>query len=211
MLTNSIMKKLIYLIACVTLLSGCGLTKNSGSVVISREEGRNLEGDKVMIETVQLHGIEMVETLNAAGNDIIKRPYKWWAGTATADNRQIAIEMAQSEAYSTISRVLNNAVVTSSERGAIANQGRVQMALKSYWEQVSTSLQRAGEPVGQTIVEYNRKTKMYTVTAKVGVSGEQFNALLEEAGNFRPSDLNETELQEFIQVNNDIIEAARGN
>lgn len=204
------MKRLITILTCTLLLSSCGSTK-SDSIVISREKGTNLEGEKVVIETVQLHGIEMVEALNAEGTDIVKVPYKWWAGTATADNRQIAIEMAQSEAYATISRVLSNAVLTHSERGAVVNQGAVAMALKSYWEQVSSSLQKGCEPFGTATVEYNPATRMYTVTAKVGVKGEQFNTLLTQAGNHRPTNLTEAEMEEFISINNDIIEAARGN
>ena len=204
------MKRLIVILACTALLSSCGSTK-SDSIVISREKGTNLEGEKVVIETVQLHGIEMVEALNEEGTDIVKVPYKWWAGTATADNRQIAIEMAQSEAYATISRVLSNAVLTHSERGAVVNQGAVAMALKSYWEQVSSSLQKGCEPIGTATVEHNPATRMYTVTAKVGVKGEQFNTLLTQAGNYRPTNLTEAEMKEFISINNDIIEAARGN
>ena len=204
------MKRLITILACAALLSSCGSTK-SNSIVISREKGTNLEGEKVVIETVQLHGIEMIEALNADGTDIIKVPYKWWAGTATADNRQIAIEMAQSEAYATISRVLSNAVLTHSERGAVVTQGAVAMALKSYWEQVSSSLQKGCEPIGTATVEYNPATRMYSVTAKVGVKGEQFNTLLAQAGSYRPTNLTDAEMEEFININNDIIEAARGN
>lgn len=204
------MKRVIAIFACATLLCACGST-NQDSIIVSREKATNLEGEKVVIETVKLHGIEMVEALNEDGTDIVKVPYKWWAGTATADNRQIAIEMAQSEAYATISRVLSNAVLTHSERGAVVNQGAVQMALTSYWEQVSTSLQKGCEPMGNATVEWNPATQMYTVTAKVGVKGEQFNTLMAQAGNYRPQNLTEEQLKEFISINNDIIEAARGN
>lgn len=209
------MKKEFIIVAVMALLvSSCGTTKQvvmAPAVESTRTTTTSLEGEKVVSETVKLTGIEMADALNDDGTDMIKRPYKWFAGIGKADNKQVAIELSQREAYATISRVLNNAVLDQSERGNVANNGRVQQALTSYWKQVSASVERACEPFGNTTVEYNPSTKMYEATSKVGIRGDRFNQLLNTAGNFKPSDLTGEELEQFIQTNKSIMEAAKGN
>lgn len=209
---NKLLKAcLISLVAIVT--TSCGTSKKAMTPAIesSRNTAISLEGDKVVSETIKLTGIEMAEALNDDGTDMIMRPYKWFAGIGKADNKQVAIELAQREAYATISRVLNNAVLDQSERGNVANNGRVQQALTSHWKQVSTSLEKACEPFGNTTIEYNPSTRMYEATSKVGIRGDRFNQLLNTAGNFKPSDLTDTELEQFININKSIMETARGN
>ncbi len=208
------MKKIFTMaVAATMLLSSCGTTKQATlapAVESSRKTVTNLEGQKVTAETVKLSGIEMVDALNEDGTDMIKRPYKWFAGIGKADNKQVAIELAQREAYATISRVLNNAVLDESERGNVANNGRVQQALTSHWKQVSASVEKACEPFGNTTIEYNPSNRMYEATAKVGIRGDRFNQLLNSAGDFKPSDLTGEELDQFITTNKSIMEAARG-
>ena len=195
------------------MASSCKSSKEAivPAVESTRTTTTSLEGLQVVSETVKLSGIEMADALNEDGTDLIKRPYKWFAGIGKADNKQVAIELAQREAYATISRVLNNAVLDQSERGNVANNGRVQQALTSHWEQVSASLQKACEPFGNTSVEYNPSTRMYEATAKVGIRGDRFNQLLNTAGNFKPTNLTGDELEQFIATNKSIMEAARGN
>lgn len=163
------------------------------------------------METVALQGIEMSESLSDDGTEIIRRPFKWYAGQGVADNKQMAVELAQREAYATISRVFNNAVVDDAERGNIANDGKVMQALRSHWEQVSASISKACEPFGETVIEYNPATGMYSVTAKVAVRGDKFFELLDTAGKFEPEDLSPDEVEQFKAVNKSIMEAARGN
>ena len=208
------MKKVYFkVIVYAILLASCGTKQIAMTPTIesTRQTTTNLEGQQVVSETVKLSGVEMVETLNDDGTDMIKRPYKWFAGIGKADNKQVAIEFAQREAYATISRVLNNAVLDNSERGNITNNGRVQQAVNSHWKQVSASLQKACEPFGNTTIEYNPSTKMYEATSKVGIRGDRFNQLLNTAGNFKPSDLSGEELEQFIQTNKSIMETAKGN
>lgn len=190
------------------MLTSCGAGKRSAD--FSREKGKSLEGDKVMVETVRLHGIDEAEVLNEDGTKLIKMPFKWYAGIGTADNKQVAIELAQREAYATISRVLNNIVQDQAQRGNLANNGKVQQALSSYWEQISVSVQNACEPFGETVVEYNPSTRMYNVTAKVGIRGDRFNDLLDTAGKIPENELDKDELDEFIDINKSIMEAAKG-
>ena len=206
------MKKniLIGLVICVSLIS-CGSKKAAPVVESVIKTETNLEGNKVKTEIVKLQGIEMSEALNEEGTAIVQIPYKWYAGIGKADNKQMAIELAQREAYATISRVLNNAVVDQSERGNVANNGKVQQALTSHWKQVSTSLIKACEPYGNAAIEYDPTTRMYSVTAKVAIRGDKFNQLLNTAGNFKPSDLSGDELEQFIETNKSIMEAAKGN
>lgn len=190
------------------MLTSCGAGKRSAD--FSREKGKSLEGDKVMVETVRLHGIDEAEVLNEDGTKLIKMPFKWYAGIGTADNKQVAIELAQREAYATISRLLNNIVQDQAQRGNLANNGKVQQALSSYWEQISVSVQNACEPFGETVIEYNPSTGMYNVTAKVGIRGDPFNDLLDTAGKIPENELDKDELDEFIDINKSIMEAAKG-
>ena len=171
----------------------------------------SLEGTQTRVETIKLSGIEMAEALSEDGTQMIQRPYKWYAGIGKADNKQVAIELAQREAYATISRILTNAVKDNAERGNVANNGKVQQALTSHWEQFSASLQKGCEPFGNTSIAYDQSTRMYTATAKIAIRGDRFNQLLNTAGNFKPSDLSGAELDQFIEINKAIMEAAKGN
>lgn len=207
------MKKVVLFAVSLLVLSSCGTTKSTMAPAVESDikKTTSLEGQQVMSETVKLSGLEMSAALNDDGTALIQRPYKWFAGIGKADNKQVAIEIAQREAYATISRVLNNAVLDESERGNLANNGNVQQAITSHWKQVSTSLQKACEPYGNTTIEYNPSTKMYEATSKVGIRGDRYNQLLQTAGDFKPTDLTGDELEQFIKTNKSIMEAAKGN
>lgn len=204
------MKRVLYVVLSAMLLTACGSQKKIVQEV-SRSKSVSLEGEKVAVETRKMQGIEMAESLDDEGTGMIQRPFKWYAGIGKADNKQMAIELAQREAYATISRVLQNVVKDNAERGNLANNGRVQQALTSHWEQVSMSIQKGCEPFGDVIIEYSPATRMYSVTAKVAVRGDRFNQMLNNAGNFRPDNLSGDELNQFIEVNKAIMEAAKGN
>lgn len=207
------MKKLHLL--CMTMLgalvlASCGSSKNM-AVETRTEKSTSLEGEKIVVETAKLQGIDMVDDLSEDGIKMVKVAYKWYAGIGKANDKQTAIEMAELEARATISRVIENAVLAQSERGSVVNNGDVQKALKSHWQQVSMSIQNVCEPFGETKIEYSPSTKMYTVTQKVGVRGDKFQKMLNNAGNYKPSTLQGDELQQFIEVNKSIMEAAKGN
>ncbi len=203
------MKKLIILSLAAIAFGACASKKAVPEV--KQEKVTSLEGQKVNQETRQLSGITMAEALNEDGTGLIQRPYKWYSGHGKANNKQMAIELAQGEAYATISRVLNSIVETNTKRGNVANNAIVQQALNSYWEQVSMSIQKGCEPFGEAVIEYDSKTGMYSVTAKVGIRGDRFNELLNNAGNYKPANLSGEELQQFIETNKSIMEAAKGN
>lgn len=197
-------------VAAILMLASCGSKKNAA--VESRiDKERNLEGEKVYVETVKYQGTEMIETLNEDGTKMIKVPYKWYAGIGEANDKQTAIEIAELEARATISRIIEEAVLDQSKRGSIVNNGDVQKALQLHWEQVSASIQNGCEPIGDTKIEYNQSKKMYTVTAKVGIRGDRFQQLLNSAGSFKPSSLSGDDLQQFIETNQSIMNAAKGN
>ena len=207
------MKKLHLL--CMTMLgalvlASCGSSKNM-AVQTTTKKSTSLEGEKIVVETAKLQGIDMVDDLSEDGTKMVKVAYKWYAGIGKANDKQTAIEMAELEARATITRVIENAVLAQSERGSVVNNGDVQKALKSHWQQVSMSIQNACEPFGETKIEYSPSTKMYTVTQKVGVRGDKFQKMLNNAGNYKPSTLQGDELQQFIEVNKSIMEAAKGN
>lgn len=191
-------------------LASCGSSKNM-AVQSNIEKQKSLEGENVMVETTKLTGIEMVDDLSEDGTKMIKVPYKWFAGIGKANDKQTAVEMAELEARATISRVIDNAVIAESERGTVANNGEVQKALTSHWKQFSTSLQKSCEPFGDTKIEYSPSTKMYTVTQKVGIRGDKFQQMLNSAGSFKPNTLSGKDLDDFIEANKSIMNAAKGN
>lgn len=207
------MKKNLFILmafAASVCLMGCGTQKQA--VVETRVDNqKSLEGDNVAVETTKMQGIDMVDDLSEDGLSMRKVAYKWYAGIGKANDKQTAVELADREARATISRVVQNMVKDEAERGTVANNGEVQKALKSHWEQVSLSLQSACEPFGDTKIEYNPSTRMYTATAKVGIRGDKFQQMLNNAGNFKPNTLSGKELNDFIETNNSIMNAAKGN
>ncbi len=198
-------KNIMAAVALLALAVACGTPKQA---VVTTTDAN---GQEVIVETVKMQGIEMAKALNDKGTAMIDIPYKWYAGIGTADVKQVAIELAQREAYSTISRVFDMAVEDQAKRGNLANNGTVQQALTSYWKQMSTSVSKYCEPFGDTKVEYNTATRMYTATAKVGLRGDKFNQILNNATNFKPENLSGEELEQFVDTNRKILEAARGN
>ena len=62
-----------------------------------------------------------------------------------------------------------------------------------------------------TKIEYRQATKMYTVTAKVVIKGSRFQELLNSAGSFKPTNLSGDDLQQFIDANQSIMNAVKGN
>lgn len=163
---------------------------------------------KVRAEKSTRTGYQMVDALNEAGTKLEKVAYKWFAGDAEADNKSVAIEMALSEARAEVSRSVLTIAKTEAERGALTNNGKVQQALKTYWNQVSMSVQKGCEPFGDAIVVYNKKTGMYQVRAKVGMRGDLYKEMLRTAGQ-KPTTLSGEELREFEEINASIINAAK--
>lgn len=185
-----------------------GLSTVSSSAQPERSTVRNLEGDNVKQEVTRRTGIEVGDALNEEGTEIIKRPFKWFAGDAKADNKQMAIEIAQSEAYATISKVMDNIVESKIEQGELANNGKVQQAVRSYWKQISQTILKGCEPYGDVVTQFNKKDRMYAVNAKVAIRGDRYKKILADATDYKPANLSATELQSFIATNKEIIEAA---
>lgn len=204
---------MLALVAGVSFLTSCGSKKVAvAPAVESRIKSQtSLEGDKVMVETTKLQGIDMIDDLSEDGLSMRKVAYKWYAGIGKANDKQTAVEFAEREARTTISRIVETMVLDQAERGSLTNNGETQKALTSHWQQVSRSLQNACEPFGETKIEYSPSTRMYTATAKVGMRGDKFQQMLNNAGNFKPTNLSGKELDDFINVNKAIMEAAKGN
>ncbi len=203
------MKKLIGWVLCAALLASANVF--GAELAKKPKKTKSLENESVRTVELETQGIEVVECLSDDGTELIKRPYIWYAGTGTADNKQVALELAQREAYATLSRTLNNAVMDSAERATASLNEKTKIALKSHWEQVSSSLLKGCTPFGNAKVEYNPKTGIYTVTAKIGIRGDQYNKLLKSAGSFEPQDLEKSELEQFLQANQAIIDAVKPN
>ncbi len=158
---------------------------------------------------IKLQGVEQVETLSADGMSMKKMPYRWFAGMAEADNEAAAIEMAQLEAYANVSRIIENLVTSQAERSTVSINGKVETALKSHWEQMSMSIQKACEPFGETEITFNSETGMYNVIAKVGIRGDRYVKILDSAMNAKPEGLSGNDLKDFNEANKTIIDAAK--
>ena len=174
------MKRVIYLAVLAMVAVACGASKNAATTeetVAAKQT--NLKGQEIVTETFVSSGVDMAKTFNEEGTKIVERPFKWFAGIGIADNKQVAKEFAEREAAASVSRTINNAVLDNAKRGTLANNGKVQQALSSYWEQVSTSVQKACEPYGEALITYNKATGMYEVTAKIGIRGDKYVKLLE--------------------------------
>ena len=52
---------------------------------------------------------------------------------------------------------------------------------------------------------------MYNVTAMVGISGYWFNEMITSAVNYKPDNLAGEDMEQFIEINKSIMEAAKGN
>ena len=207
------MKKLHLLgIAMATALAmvSCGGSKNM-AVKSDIEKQRGLEGEKNAVETTRLQGIEMVEALSEDGTKMEKIPYKWYAGIGKADDKQTAIEMAEMEARATISRIINNTVESKIEEAKFTVDGEVHRAVSANWTQVSKSIQNGCEPIGDTRIEYSPSTKMYTATVKVGIRGDKYQQMINNAGAYKPTQLTQEQMDQFIQLNQSIINAAKNN
>lgn len=208
------MKKILFLgVSCLLLLSFSMVNpvmaqQKAVNKEMKRGKVKSLEGGKNKTEVNARTGYEMTEGLNEEGTKLERVAYKWFAGDAEADNKSIAIEMALSEARAEVSRSVLSLLETDGERGALSNNGKVQQALKSYWNQVSMSVQKGCEPFGNAIVEYDKKTGMYRVRAKVGMRGDLYKEMLRTAGQ-KPTTLSGEELREFKEINASIINAAK--
>lgn len=208
------MKKVVFFstiaIAMLPIFS-CGTAKQTTTKLESAHNNvTGLEGNTVVEATIKTSGFENADALSDDGTEIIKRPYKWYLGIGEASDQQMAIEIAQREAYATISRIMNNAVQDETERGKVDTNKQVQEALTSHWSQFSQSLLKACEPFGDATVQYNPSTRLYKAYAKVAVRGDYFNQMLKTAAEFKPANLQGEELDKFIETNKAIMEAARG-
>ena len=201
--------KIMFSVILVLVIASCGTGKKVVETM-HYEKDKNMAGETVVVKAAKMHGIEMADELSEDGMKIVKVPYKWYAGIGKANVEQVAITLAQQEAYAEISRVFNNIVSDRAERGNVVNNGNVQQALTQHWEQMSLSILKGCEPFGDVRVEYNAADKMYTATAKIGMRGDRFNELLNNAQNFKPANLSEEEMKQFVELNKSIMDAAKG-
>ena len=161
------------------------------------------------IETLKMSGIEMVESLNDDGTDLVKYPYKWYLGIADSDNKSLAVEMATREAYATISRIIENKVLDASEKVALAVDNKVHSAVLQHWLQVSESILKGCEPFGEAKIERDDASGIYTVYAKVAIRGDRFKKLMDEAVTIKTDNLNAEEIKEVVELNRTILDAVK--
>lgn len=205
---NKLFKFFGMAVVAILMLASCGSSKPA-AVESKVEKTRSVEGDRVVEEVVQLQGVDMIETLSEDGTKMIKRPYRWFAGIGKADDKQMAIQIAEAEARANISRSIESMVMDKIEKGALVNNKHVEDALKAHWKQISGSILNGSEPIGAAKIEYNKKDGMYTATAKVGMRGDRYQQMLDTAGKYKPEGLTGKDLDQFIETNKAIIDAAK--
>lgn len=162
---------------------------------------------------LQYQGISMVDELSEDGMTIRQVAYKWYAGYGKSDNKRLAIRMAEGDARAAVARIIETTVLNQMELGSITNNSKTQEALKEHWNQVSMNILKACEPFGDVICEEEKGSSgemFYNTVVKVGLRGDRFIKILDDAGKFKPTTLQGEELQQFIDVNNSIMEAAKG-
>ena len=170
---------------------------------------RNLEGDCVRVQDEATSGYAMSETLSDDGTRIEQIAYKWFSGYAESDNKQMAIEMAQREAFNTVSRTFQNAVLTAAVGVSNDVNGRAVEAVTSCWAQVSNQVVRGCEPFGENRIEYNGNTGRYKVTAKIAMRGDLYKKIIDNIKNNIPQNLSENEVDIFLSVHTRVVEIVR--
>ena len=93
------MKKVIYLAVLAMVAVACGASKNAATTAEEvTAKLTNLKGQEIVTETFVSSGVDMAKALNEEGTKIVERPYKWFAGIGTADNKMAAPNMKQEPA-----------------------------------------------------------------------------------------------------------------
>uniref|UniRef100_UPI0040269FF9 hypothetical protein n=1 Tax=Candidatus Cryptobacteroides bacterium TaxID=3085639 RepID=UPI0040269FF9 len=156
-------------------------------------------------ESTKPHGLEMAETLSDDGMEIVRRPFKWFAGIGESDDRQIAIEIAQREAQSAVSRIIRNEVIDQATKIGVAANGRVCQALVTSWEQYSHSILVGCEPFGNAKVQYNPNTGTYRVIARIGIQGDRFKKMMNEYQECPSEELTPVENQQYVQISKAVV------
>lgn len=206
---KKIIKTMFMALAVILAFAACKSAQQMPADTMQKNVSQ--EGEKVITLNTKVWGIVEADALNEDGTKIVKKPYVYWTGRGIADNKQAAIELAQSEAYAEISRTVMKAVQDETKRGNVVNNGQVQQALTQYWEQFSTTVLHGCTPFGDAVIEYSPSTKMYSVKAMVAIEGSKYNELLQSSLQVKPNTLTGEDLQEFIEINKNIMEAAKGN
>ena len=149
-------------------------------------------------ESTKLHGLEMAETLSDDGMEIVKRPFKWFAGIGESDDKQIEVQSA-------VSRIIRNEVIDQATKIGVAANGRVCQALVTSWEQYSHSILVGCEPFGNAKVQYNPNTGIYRVVARIGIQGDRFKKMMNEYQECPSEELTPAENQQYIQISKAVV------
>lgn len=188
----------------------CIICCNSG-LWAQIQSKKSLEGKYVREETLVISGVEVVETLSDDGMSIIKRPYQWFEGTAADKNKRTAIEKAQRVAFNNISRFVNNAIMQVSNGSATSCNNDTLDKFVSHWKQFSKSVIRGCEPFGDVVVEYEPKSKIYTVTCKVALRGDRLQEMLKQHKERVPIIVYTEDVEIYKQLNTTIVSTIQIN
>lgn len=151
-------------------------------------------------------GVEKADALSKDGTAMVTRSYVFWEGTGVADDKQLAIEEAQREAYAAISRTVTGAV-----QYAVGSDGNlrdnVQQKLTQHWTQFANVVLRGCSPFGKASVTYDNSSKMYSAKAKVAMEEDKYKELLGAAANQKDKSLNKSDLENFNAINQKVMGA----
>lgn len=184
--------KMMLAASLMVVMVSCGSTKN-----VTKKNGN------------MMSGVEMVQDLSADGTRIEQVAYRWWLGIGEANVEKVAIRNAESDARRRVAETINSLVTEETKGGEIQVNGNVEEAIKTYWEQKSAALTRGCAPFGEYESEFDEKTGKYKVRAKVGIRGDKYVSILDGTNDAKPEGLTKEEYQQFIDINQSIIDAAK--
>ncbi len=199
------MKSIIAGITFIALLTSCGSTKKVVATAVSQAATANVVKEVVAQASSVLRGVEMVDVLSDNGVGMIQIPYQWFGGIGKAATEQEAISLAQKEAGSSISNIINGLLSANSSSNSV-----VQQALSSYWKQLGRNIARDAQPFGEVEVKKDPTDGLFTAIAKVAIDGDLLDEKLCGAEDYKPAGLSGDDLNLFGIANKAIIAAIRG-
>ena len=157
----------------------------------------------------EMSGVEVVQDISADGTKLEQVPYRWWLGMGEATVEKVAIRNAEDDARRRVASTINSFVTEETKGGEIQVNGNVEEAIKTYWEAKAAALTKGCVPYGEYESQYDEKTGKYKVKAKVGIRGDRYAKILDGSNDTKPEGLTQEEYQQFIDINQSIIDAAR--
>ena len=207
------MKKIAFIAIVVSVFAvvSCGTARKAPSPAPTDvTKAETLEGNSANSADWSQFGFAMNKGYkNGAMVDI---PYVYFTGVGQSQQLRIAEEMARQAAYSLISDTfgLNNLnEKTAHAQSGITDQlsddsaSRISAATEEfnrYVAQVSANTIKGFSPFGETKLQFDDQTRIYTVWARVGMPAKSWDKIYKSLLDYKPKDLTSKELDGFMKI-----------